>query len=155
MSHSDTAEMYGCGHSEELVGEAISGFDRKDLFITTKVSPEHLRYNDLIASAKASLRRLRTEYIDLYLIHMPNPEIPIKETMKAFDFLVESGLIRHIGVGNFSVEQMREAQMHTQNKIVANQIEYNLLARNQGMLTIDMESRIVSYCQEKGILVIA
>lgn len=155
ISHIDTAEMYGCGHSEELVGEAISGFDRKGLFITTKVSPEHLRYDDTIASAKASLQRLRTEYIDLYLIHMPNPEIPIKETMKAFDFLVESGLIRHIGVSNFSVEQMKEAQTHTQEKIVANQIEYNLLARNQGMLTSNMESKIIPYCQENDIVVIA
>lgn len=155
MSHIDTAEMYGCGHSEELVGEAISGFDRKGLFITTKVSPEYLRYNDLIASAKASLRRLRTEYIDLYLIHMPNPEISVKETMKAFDFLVESGLIRHIGVSNFSVEQMKEAQTHTQEKIVANQIEYNLLATNQGMLTSNMESKIIPYCQENEIVVIA
>ena len=155
MSHIDTAEMYGRGHSEELVGEAISGFDRKGLFITTKVSPEHLRYNDVIASAKASLRRLRTEYIDLYLIHTPNPEIPIKETMETFDFLVESGLIRHIGVSNFSVQQMKEAQTCTQNKIVANQIEYNLLARNQGMLTRNMESKIIPYCQENDIVVIA
>lgn len=155
MSHIDTAEMYGCGHSEELVGEAISDFDRKGLFITTKVSPEHLRYDDVIASAKASLQRLRTEHIDLYLVHIPNPEIPIKETMKAFDFLVERELIRHIGVSNFSVEQMKEAQTHTQNKIVANQIEYNLLTRNQGNTTIDMESRIVPYCQENDIVVIA
>ena len=155
MSHIDTAEMYGCGHSEELVGEAISGFDRKGLFITTKVSPEHLRYNDVIASAEASLRRLRTEHIDLYLVHIPNPEIPIKEAMKAFDFLVERELVRHIGVSNFSVEQMKEAQIHTQNKIVANQIEYNLLSRNQGMLTRNMESKIIPYCQENGIVVIA
>ena len=154
ITHIDTAEMYGGGHSEELVGEAISGFDRKGLFITTKVSPEHLRYNDVIASAKKSLRRLRTEYIDLYLVHTPNPEIPIKETMKAFDFLVEREVIRHIGVSNFSVEQMKEAQECTQNKIVANQIEYNLLARNQGMLTSNMESKIIPYCQENDIVVI-
>lgn len=155
MSHIDTAEAYGRGHSEDLVGEAISAFRREDLFITTKVSPEHLRYDDVIACAKESLHRLRTEYIDLYLIHHPNPEIPMRETMKGLDFLVERESVRYVGVSNFSVEQMREAQECSHNKIIANQIEYNLLVRNQGMHNIDMESKIIPYCQENGMLVIA
>lgn len=156
ITHIDTAEMYGHGHSEELVGQAISGFNRKDLFITTKLLPEHLRYDDVFTSAEGSLRRLKTDYIDLYLIHMPNPEIPIQETMRALDLLVEQGLIKFIGVSNFSVGQMKEAEKYAQNKIVADQIEYNLLVRNQqGMFTRDMESKIIPYCQENDILVIA
>jgi len=156
ITHIDTAEMYGRGHTEELVGEAINDFNRKTLFITTKVLPENLRYDDVIASVKKSLRRLKTGYIDLYLIHIPNPKIPIQETMKAMDFLVEHELIKFVGVSNFSVEQMKQAQRYTQNKIVANQIEYNLLVRNQpGEYTSDMESTIIPYCQENGILVIA
>ena len=155
MTHIDTAEMYGRGHSEDLVGEAIGDFRREDLFITSKVSPEHLRYDDLIACAKKSLQRLRTEYIDLYLIHQPNARIQIRETMEALDFLVERESVRYVGVSNFSVEQMREAQECSRNKIIANQIEYNLLVRNQGMLTINMESEIIPYCQENGMLVIA
>jgi len=156
MTHVDTAEMYGCGHSEELVGEAISDFNRETLFITTKVSPTNLRYDDLINSAKQSLKRLRTEYINLYLVHMPNPEIPIQETMGAMDFLCERGLVKHIGVSNFSVEQIKEAQKYAQNEIVANQIEYNLLIRNSGGLyNANIESEIIPYCQANAILVVA
>lgn len=155
MTHIDTAEMYGRGHTEDLVGQAIREFNREDLFITTKVLAEHLRYNDVVSSARDSLRRLGTEYIDLYLIHSPSPGIPIQETMKAFDFLVEKGLIKHMGVSNFSVEEMKEAQGWSQNKIVANQIEYNLLVRNRGMLSTDMESEIIPYCQQNDMLVIA
>ncbi len=155
ITHIDTAEMYSCGHAEELVGEAIRAFDRKKLFITSKVSPEHLKYNDLIKSAEGSLKRLQTNYIDLYLIHLPNPDIAIQETMQAMDYLVARKLIRYIGVSNFSVEQLQEAQKYTRNKIVANQIEYSLLARNKGKVTNDMESRIIPYCQENDILVIA
>src|SRR3989344_5308838 len=98
FNHIDTAEMYGGNHTEELIGKAIKGFDRKKLFITTKVSPENLRYKDLINSAKNSLKRLETNYIDLYLIHRPNPEISIEETMKAMNFLVDNNLVKNIGV---------------------------------------------------------
>lgn len=155
ITHIDTAESYAQGHAEELVGKAIGGFERKSLFITSKVSPEHLTYEDLIASAKGSLQRLHTDYIDLYLIHAPNPDIPIRETMKAMDSLVKQKLIRCMGVSNFSVEQIKEAQKCTKNKIVANQIEYNLLARDKGRVTENMESKIIPYCQENDILIIA
>lgn len=155
ITHIDTAEAYAHGHTEELVGKAIGSFDRKSLFITSKVSPEHLRYDNLITSAKGSLRRLNTDYIDLYLIHAPNPDIPIQETMKAMDSLVEQKLIRCMGVSNFSVEQIKEALKCTKNKIVANQIEYNLLVRDKGSVTENMESKIIPYCQENNILIIA
>ncbi len=155
ITHIDTAEAYAHGHTEELIGRAIGGFDRKNLFITSKVSPEHLSYDDLLASAKGSLQRLDTEYMDLYLIHGPNPDISIQETMKAMDSLVEQKLIRCMGVSNFPVEQIREAQKYTKNKIVANQIEYNLLVRDKGRVTENMESKIIPYCQENNILIIA
>jgi len=100
------------------------------LFITTKVSPENLRYNDVIASAKRSLKRLKTEYIDLYLIHVPNPRIPIQKTMETLNFLYKQELIKFIGVSNFSVKQIKEAHESSQNKIVTNQIEYSLLVRD-------------------------
>jgi len=156
-SHIDTAEMYGLGHCEELIGEAIKDFDRTELFITTKVTNTNLHYDDVIAAAKGSLRRLQIDYIDLYLIHAPNPDIPIKETMKAMDYLVEQGLVRFIGVSNFTVEALKEAQKHARNKIVANQIEYSLLTRNQGRYSDnqEMESKTIPYCQDNGIVVIA
>ncbi|MCK5474330.1 MAG: aldo/keto reductase [Candidatus Aenigmarchaeota archaeon] len=158
--HIDTAESYGCGHTEELVGLAIKDFNRPDLFITTKVTDIHLRYNKLINSAKASLKRLQTDYIDLYFIHAPNPDIPIKETMEAMDYLVEQKIVKFIGVSNFTVEALKEAkeaQKHSDNKIVANQIEYNLLTRNKGRYgnNHSMESATIPYCQENDIIIIA
>src|SRR3989304_206462 len=116
MTHIDTAESYGNGHAEKLVAEAIKGLDREKLFITSKVSEENLHYDDVIASCKASLQRLGTNYIDLYLIHFPNPNIPIEETMRTMDFLVEKKSVRFIGVSNFSVEQLKEAQKYAKNK---------------------------------------
>ncbi len=155
MTHIDTAELYGNGHAEELVGEAIKEFDREALFITTKVKWSNMRYKDVIEAAKRSLKRLKTNYIDLYLVHTPNRSIPIEETMKAMDYVAENELARFIGVSNFSVEQIEEAQQHAKNKIVANEIEYNLLVRDLGQHTKDMESKIIPYCQKKGILIIA
>ncbi len=154
-THIDTAEMYGAGHSEELVGLAINNFDRESLFITTKVLPEHLRYNDCIKVAEGSLKRLKTDYIDLYLIHIPNPKIPIKETMRAMDLLVKQKKIRFIGVSNFTIKQLKEAQRCTENKIVNNQIEYNLLTRHSGMYNVNIESEIIPFCQENEIIITA
>lgn len=145
----DTAEMYGVGHSEELVGEAIKIFPREKIFIITKVLPENLRYKDLINSAEKSLKRLKTHYIDLYLIHAPNPRIPLSESMSAMEKLVEEGLIKFIGVSNFNVSQMEEAQRYLKNnKLVANQVEYSLFYRK-------IEKDILPYCEKMGITVIA
>lgn len=155
LKHIDTAELYGAGHSEELIAEAIKDFDRKEIFITSKVHPKNLRYNDLINAAKKSLERLKTGYIDLYLVHSANPNIPIQETMQAMDFLVEKGLVKHIGVSNFSVEQLKEAQKYAKNKIVVNQIEYSLIVRNTGKITEKMESEIIPFCQKNDILIVA
>jgi diketogulonate reductase-like aldo/keto reductase len=146
-AHIDTAEVYGRGHTEELVGKAIKEFDREKLFITTKVAKEHLNYDDVINSAKKSLQRLGTHYVNLYLVHAPNPAIPIKETMEAMNYLIDKKLVRNIGVSSFNAEQMEEAQKYSKHKIVANQLKYNLYA------TIDIEA--IKYCQDNGIMVIA
>ncbi|MFQ5620907.1 MAG: aldo/keto reductase [Candidatus Nanoarchaeia archaeon] len=147
-THIDTAEIYGGGHTEELVSKAIKNFDRRKLFITTKVAKEHLKYNDLIKSAKASLKRLGTDYIDLYLIHRPNPDISIKETMEAMNFLVDKKIIKYIGVSAFNVQQMKEAQKYSKHPIVANQLKFNIWAK-----IIDIKT--IKYCQENNIMVIA
>ena len=155
--HIDTAEMYGNGHCEELIGEAIKGIDREKLFITSKVRESKLKYNDVIKSAKESLKRLQTDYIDLYLIHSPSDLIPIEETMKAFDYLVDQNMVKYIGVSNFKVDQLIEAQSYTKHRIVANQIEYSLLTRNSGKYSgnVDMESKTIPYCQENDIIIMA
>lgn len=142
----DTAEVYGGGHTEELIGEAIKNFNRSELFITTKVCKEHLRYADVITALKGSLKRLNTNYVDLLLIHAPNPEIPIKETIEAMNYLVDQKLVKYIGVSSFNIEQIKEAQKYSKHPIIANQIKYSLWAK------IDMNT--IRYCQKQGIIVI-
>jgi len=149
MTHIDTAEMYAMGHTEEVVGEAIKPFDREKLFITSKAHPRNFRYNNLINAAKRSLKRLKIEQMDLYLLHWANPDIPLKETMHAMEYLLEQGLTRFIGVSNFSVEEMKEAQSYLdKEKIVNNQVEYSLLER-------EPEKEILPFCQKNKIILTA
>lgn len=149
ITHIDTAEMYGGGHAEELVAEAIRDLDRESLFITSKVLPEHLRYDDVISACKNSLARLQISYLDLYLIHAPNSDIPLPETMKAMDFLQDEGLVRRIGVSNFEVPELEEAASLAEHKIVNNQIHFSLSAREYE------ENGTLEYCQKNKILVTA
>ena len=141
----DTAESYG---TEDDVGNAIHKF-RNEVFLATKVSPEHFRHNDVIKAADDSLSRLQTDYIDLYQLHWPSQDIPIGETMNAMERLVEEGKVRYIGVSNFSADQLREAESTlSQNKIVSNQVLYSLVDR-------EIESDLIPYCQEHKITIIA
>lgn len=149
ITHIDTAEMYAAGHAEELVAEAIRGFDRSNLIIVTKVLPEHLHYDDLIDAVMKSLKRLKTDYIDIYLIHSPNPSIDIRETMEAMDYLVEKKYIRNIGVSNFNVEEFIEAQENTSNKIVCNQVYYNLRHREP------VTDGSLEYAQKNDVMIVA
>jgi len=145
----DTAEMYASGHTEEVVGEAIKPFSRKEVFIVSKVLPENLHYANVIKAAEASLKRLQTDYIDLYLIHFPNPGIPLKETMAAMEKLVEEKLVRFIGVSNFDVALVEEARNYlSNNDIVANQVEYSLLERS-------IEKDVLPYCTKHRITLMA
>ena len=148
MTFVDTAEAYGAGHSEELVGRAVKDC-RKDVFIATKVSPEHLAYDSVIKSAENSLRRIRTNYIDLYQIHWPNPAVPLGETLGAMEKLIRDGKVKYIGVGNFSLRQLKMANEAFPNlRIDSVQIEYNLFDRM-------IEKDILPYCEREGISVIA
>lgn len=140
----DTAESYGKGHSEEVVGQALHAV-RDKVVLCTKVSKEHLHKNDVIAACEGSLRRLNTEYIDLYYIHWPNAEIDIGETMEAFLTLKEQGKIRAIGVSNFSVQQMQDAMRYA--PLDALQPEYNLLTRG-------IEKDVLPFCAQNSISVL-
>lgn len=139
----DTAEMYA---NEELIGKAIH---KANVFVATKVSPHHFHYNDVIKSCSASIKKLDVKSIDLYQLHWQNKRIPIKETMKAMEYLVDSGKIRYIGVSNFSVDEMIEAQQSMKRyEIVSNQVEYNPFAR-------DVENGLVQFCDKEHITLIA
>lgn len=143
----DTSEMYANGYSEEILGKALKEFDRSTLFITSKVIPENLKYEDVINSCKNSLSRLGMDYLDLYLVHIPNPDISIEETMKAFDYLKEQGFIKNIGVCNFNIDRLKEAQSKTKNKIVLNQVHYNLIFREP------VKKGVIEYCQNNDIFI--
>ena len=148
MHFIDTAEMYGSGHSEELTAQALKD-EKKKVFVASKVSPQHFSYDNVLRSCQASLKRLEMKQMDLYQLHWPNPRIPIQETMRAMEKLANDGLIRHIGVSNFSVQQMKEAQTSlSKHDIVSNQVEYSLVDRS-------IESNILPYCQKEKWTVIA
>ncbi len=144
----DTAEIYGQGRSEQLIGEVVH--DRRDsVFIATKVSADHLAYDDVIAACKRSLERLGTTYVDLYQVHWPNPSIPISETMRAMEELVREGKVRFVGVSNFSVEDVREAHAAlARNELASNQVEYSLTNRS-------VEKELLPFCGDEGITLIA
>ncbi|MEX1018137.1 MAG: aldo/keto reductase [Litorilinea sp.] len=148
-THLDTAESYGANHCEELVGQAIQHFPRGNLFITTKVAPKHLQYADVLAALHGSLKRLQTDYVDLYLIHWPNKDIPLRDTFRAMNELLASGVVRRVGVSNFDVPQIEEASALCDAPIATNQVHYSLLHRTP------MENGVLSYCQDKGILLTA
>jgi len=144
----DTAEIYSDGLSEKVVGEVIKG-RREEVVLVTKVSGDHLRYHEVLKSAEASLKRLDTDFIDLYLVHWPNPNVPLGETMRAMERLVEEGKVRYIGVSNFDVSQVKKANEELSKcEVIANEVVYNLLERR-------MEDEVVPFCQKENIAVLA
>ncbi len=148
MNLIDTAESYADGKAERLVGEAILGV-RENVFIATKVSPGHLRYDDVIHACNDSLQRLGTKHIDLYQVHWPNPGIPVAETMRAMEVLVRDGKVRYAGVSNFSAKEMKDAQdALSKSELVSNQVEYSTTARG-------IERNVIPYCEREKITVIA
>ncbi|MDA0264683.1 MAG: aldo/keto reductase [Chloroflexi bacterium] len=141
----DTAEMY---RTEDAVGVAIQGI-RDKVFLATKVLSSHLRYDAVLKAAEDSLRLLNDDVIDLYQIHSPNPGVPIIETMRAMEDLVDRGVVRYIGVSNFSVAQLREAQQAMNRyPVVSNQVLYNLKRRQ-------IERDLVPYCVDNKITIMA
>jgi len=160
INYFDTAEAYNEGRSESSLGEAIKGIPRDKILIGTKVSPSNCYKETLIEHCEASLNRLQTDYIDLYMVHWPihphsirhftsdddiikNPP-EIKETLEALQILKQQGKIRNYGVSNFSSTRLLELPLE---EITVNELPYNLLCRA-------IEFDVLSLCEEKGIGVI-
>lgn len=150
-THFDTAEVYASGHSEELIGRALreTNSKREDLFIATKVSPEHLRYDAVLKSCGNSLRRLGMDYIDLYLIHWPGTGTDYEEAFRALNQLVGDGKIKHLGVSNFKLKLLKQAQELSETPILTNQVPYRIPDRTY------VENGVIQYCQQNDILVTA
>jgi diketogulonate reductase-like aldo/keto reductase len=141
----DTAEVYG---TEPVVDQAIRG-KRERVFLATKVSGDNLKHDQVIRAADASLKKLGVETIDLYQVHWPSKRVPIAETMKALEELVDQGKVRFIGVSNFSRDEFEEAQSSmAKYRIVANQVEYSLTCR-------DVEPDIKDFYGPNDVTVIA
>ena len=164
MNHLDTSDMYGAGHSEEVVGRAVAG-RRDDAFIATKfltrygpnanrsnwMTPESGRYQDtspewVPQACDASLRRLNVDVIDLYYMHRKLPEVPIEDTVGAMAKLVEAGKVRHLGLSEVSPETLRAA--HAVHPIAAVQVEYSLFSR-------DPEGELLDTCRDLGVALVA
>ena len=145
FDHIDTAEYYAEGHAETLVGKAIAGCDRKKLFLTSKVWKTNVKYEAVMRSAENSLKRLKTDYLDCYLYHQVNYDVPLEETIEAMNKLVEQKMVRHIGVSNFSGERMLRAIRCSSVPITVNQVHYNLAVR-------DAADELMALCKENQVI---
>jgi diketogulonate reductase-like aldo/keto reductase len=147
LTHIDTAEMYGDGGAERIVGEAIAG-QRARVFLATKVLPSNASYEGTLRACAASLRRLRTDYVDLYLLHWWSERHPIEETMRAMAELVRRGCTRFVGVSNLDVDQMRRAQAALGSiPLACNQVLYHLRDRR-------IEADLLPRCERSRVAVV-
>jgi diketogulonate reductase-like aldo/keto reductase len=148
MNHIDTAEMYGGGGAEELVGRSIAGM-RHEVFLTSKVLPSNASYSGTLKACERSLKRLKTDWIDLYLLHWWSGRHPIVETMRAMQVLVAAGKIRFVGVSNLDGDQLRQAESaFTSGRLICNQVCYHMEARG-------IEFSLIPYCREQNMAVVA
>lgn len=149
ITHIDTAEVYADGYAETLVGKAIQGYNRSKILLASKVQALNLKYDDVLRSCEQSLKRLGTDYLDLYLMHRYSSDAPLKGSIQALDRLVSEKVVRNIGVCNFGVEHLREAQGYTNNKIVLDQVHYNLEFREPE------QKGVLDYCQKNDVFLVA
>lgn len=144
--HIDTAQIY---ENEAQVGQAIaeSPISREEIFLTTKIWISHFRKQDVLDSFEESLKKLKTEYVDLLLIHWPNPEVELDETLGAMKMLQEQGKVKAIGVSNFPVALMRQAGEELGYDIACNQVEYHALLKQDIILdyAVKNEMAITAY----------
>src|SRR5580693_5010578 len=147
MTHVDTAEMYGSGKVEELVGEALAG-RRQEAFLVSKVLPQNASYEGTLRACEKSLRRLRTDHLDSFLLHWPGSH-PLEDTIRAFEKLESDGKIRSWGVSNFDVSDLDEAlEIAGPGRIACNQVLYHLEERA-------IEHAVLPWCQTHGVALVA
>ncbi len=147
MTHIDTAEMYGSGEVERIVGEAIAPLERASLFLVSKVLPSNASYDGTLAAAKRSLQRLGTPYLDGYLLHWCG-EYPVEETMRAMRTLIENGSIRFAGVSNCDLEDLERArEALAPHPLICDQVLYHLHERTA-------EHRLFPYARLHEIAVV-
>ncbi len=143
----DTAEIYGFGRSERILGQAL-GPRRDEAFVASKIFPVLPIGPVVLQRARASVRRLGIDALDLYQLHQPNPVVPLSSTMPAFGQLLDEGVVRHVGVSNYSLARWEAAEEALGRPVLSNQVRYNLVDRRP-------EKDLVPYAQSHDRLVIA
>lgn len=147
LMHIDTAEMYGSGAVERIVGRVIEG-RRDEVFLVSKVWPHNASRKGALEACDRSLERLGTEYLDVYLLHWPSRDNPLDETIAAFKELQQDGKIRHFGVSNFNVALLEKAiSIAGPGEIACNQVRYNLKDRS-------IETELIPFCAEHKVAVV-
>lgn len=149
QNHIDTAFLYGTGHSEEVVGEAIKPFVRGDLFIASKVWKTHSQRKAIVPHVEGMLKRLQTDYLDLIYIHSSKNPFPMEEYIAGLNDVVDLGLAKGLAVSNFNLEELKQAESLSKHPILANQILYNILERKEA------SNDLLSYCRRKNIAIVA
>lgn len=146
----DTAELYGCGEAEKILGEAIKDIPREELFLASKVRGSNASYKAIKKACENSLARVWVAQFDLYYIHWREDQFDLEDCMKAMEELVDEGKIKYIGVSNFSTETMKKAQSYCKKyKIVANQVHYNLILRAPEL------DGLLTHCQENDVMLVS
>ena len=149
QNHIDTVELYSDGHSEEIVGKAIEGFDREKLFIASKVWKDCLNPTDVVESVEKMLGRIKTDYLDLVYMHSPRSEGTIADYIEGINKAQDKGLTKAIGVSNFKLEQLNEAVRLTKYPIIAIQNHYNVMYQSE----VDKKMKI--YCMKNNTTIVA
>ncbi len=149
MTHIDTAEFYGAGHTEEIVGKALKEIGRERVFITSKIWPDHLKLKNAVKSIETTLKKLGTDHVDLYLVHWPSSVITVEETVETMNKLLEKGYTRYIGVSNFSKAQLEEAIKFSEAPIVCDQVRFNIQDRSAE------ENGLLDFCRKHAVTLTA
>src|SRR5690606_9486418 len=151
QNHIDGAQLYGAGHTDELIGQAVKDFDRDKLFIASKIWRSHALRNAVVPATKEILRKMQLDYLDMLYIHNPFLEesIPIEEYINGLNDAVDAGLVKSIAVSSFNLEQLKQALEISKHPIVANQIRYNALYKTRA------PKDLLEFCKENKIMIVA
>jgi diketogulonate reductase-like aldo/keto reductase len=149
QNHIDTAEDYADGGAERVVGTAIEGLHRANLFVASKLWKQHVASGTVRGAVEAMLRRLQTDYLDLLYIHHPWHAPPWQEAIPQIDDLIDEGVVRYLGVSNFDADRLREASALSRHAVMADQVLYNCRHRR------DVTDALRRLCAENGTTIVA
>lgn len=149
QNHIDTAQMYGAEHCEEIVGEAVKGYDREKLFIASKVWKSHSKRSAVVHQVENMLNRMQLDYLDMIYIHSPRNPFPMEESILGLNDIVDAGLAKGLAVSNFNLNELKEAQSISKHHILANQVLYNIIERS------DVNKEMLEFCVSNNIVLVA